>query len=91
MLAGDHLKEASDLGIPIVALGFMYSHAYFRQVVNADGWQEAVYEPFDQAASPIRPALSPTGTQAKVTITIGDRVVSCLVWSVQVGRVSLPS
>ena len=89
VLAGDHLKEASDLGIPIVGVGFMYSHAYFRQVVNADGWQEAVYEPFDQSASPIRPALIPEGTQAKVQITIGSRVVHCLVWYVQIGRVRL--
>ena len=89
ILAGDHLKEASDLGIPIVGMGFMYSHAYFRQVVNSDGWQEAVYEPFDQSASPIRPALTSTGSQAKFQITVDSRTVTCLVWQVQVGRVML--
>ena len=89
VLAGDHLKEASDLGIPLVAMGFMYSHAYFRQVVNPDGWQEAVYEPFDQTASPIRPALTPDGNQAQVQVQIGPRTITCLVWQVQIGRVRL--
>ena len=89
ILAGDHLKEASDLGIPIVGMGFMYSHAYFRQVVNPDGWQEAVYEPFDRSASPIRPSLTPAGAQAKIQITVDSRTVTCLVWQVQVGRVKL--
>jgi len=89
ILAGDHLKEASDLGIPIVGMGFMYSHAYFRQVVNPDGWQEAVYEPFDRSASPIRPSMTPTGAQAKIQIAVDSRTVTCLVWQVQVGRVKL--
>ena len=77
------------MGIPIVGMGFMYSHAYFRQVVNPDGWQEAVYEPFDRSASPIRPALTPDGTQAKIQIRVDSRTVTCLVWQVQVGRVKL--
>ena len=89
ILAGDHLKEASDLGIPIVGIGFMYSHAYFRQVVNPEGWQEAVYEPFDRSASPIRPSMTPAGTQVKIQITVDSRTVTCLVWQVQVGRVKL--
>ena len=89
ILAGDHLKEASDLGIPIVGMGFMYSQAYFRQVVNPDGWQEALYEPFDRSASPIRPALTPAGAQPKIQIVVDSRIVTCLVWQVQVGRVKL--
>ena len=89
VLAGDHLKEASDLGVPIVGIGFMYNHAYFRQVVNPDGWQEAVYEPFDPTASPIRPALTPASSQARIQIQIGARAITCLVWQVQVGRIRL--
>ena len=89
VLAGDHLKEASDLGIPIVGIGFMYSHAYFRQVVNRDGWQEAVYEPFDRASSPIVPAVSSSGDQINIQVPIGTRVVTCLVWQIQIGRVRL--
>src|SRR5579885_2417016 len=52
ILAGDHCKEASDLGIPLVGLGFMYPQGYFRQRITADGWQEAEYEPFNRMESP---------------------------------------
>ncbi len=59
VLAGDHLKEANDLGIPLVGVSFMHSQAYFRQVIGPDGWQEAVYEQFNRHASPIEPASHP--------------------------------
>ena len=68
----------------------MYSHAYFHQVVNPNGWQEALYEPFDQSASPIRPALTPSRQlKPRFQITVDSRTVTCLVWQVQVGRVKL--
>lgn len=89
ILAGDHLKEASDLGVPMVGLGFMYSQAYFRQVVNAEGWQIAVYDPFDREASPIEPALTSSGAQVTIRVRIADRYVTCAVWRVAVGRVML--
>lgn len=89
ILAGDHLKEASDLGVPLVGIGFMYSQAYFRQVVNADGWQVAVYDPFDRQASPIQPVCDDAGTQIAIRVQIADRTVTCLIWRVQVGRLSL--
>ena len=89
ILAGDHLKEASDLGIPLVAVGFMYNQAYFRQVIDVDGWQEAVYESVDQMAMPINLARTPAGDLAKVQVRLGSRMVTCVIWQIQVGRVSL--
>jgi len=89
ILAGDHLKEASDLGIPLVAVGFMYNQAYFRQVIDAEGWQEAVYDSVDQMAMPIDLARTPAGELAKIQVRIGRRLVTCIIWQVRVGRVSL--
>jgi starch phosphorylase len=89
ILAGDHLKEASDLGIPLVAVGFMYNQAYFRQAIDAEGWQEAVYDSVDQMAMPVDLARTPSGDVVKVQVPIGDRTVTCVVWFVKVGRVSL--
>ena len=89
ILAGDHVKEASDLGIPLVAVGFMYNQAYFRQVVDADGWQEAVYDSVDPRMMPIELARTPAGDLAKVQVRIGTRLVTCLIWQIQVGRVTM--
>ncbi len=89
ILAGDHLKEASDLGVPLVAVGFMYNQAYFRQVIDTEGWQEAVYDSVDQMAMPIDWARTPSGDVVKIQVPIGDRMVTCVVWCVHVGRVSL--
>ncbi len=58
ILAGDHCKESSDLGLPLVGIGFMYPQGYFRQRLNPDGWQEAHYEQFNRHESPIRHALT---------------------------------
>ncbi|MCA9454783.1 MAG: alpha-glucan family phosphorylase, partial [Nitrospira sp.] len=89
ILAGDHLKEASDLGVPLVAVGFMYSQAYFRQVVDTNGWQEAVYDSVDPMMMPIKLARTPAGDLAKVQVQLGSRMVACVIWQIQVGRVSL--
>jgi glycogen phosphorylase len=89
ILAGDHCKEASDLGVPLVGVGFMYPQGYFRQRITPEGWQEAAYAPFNQAESPIRPALIPSGDPCRITVEIGSRVVAATVWKVLVGRVTL--
>ena len=89
ILAGDHLKEASDLGIPLVAVGFMYNQAYFRQVIDVEGWQEAVYDSVDQMVMPINLARTAAGGLAKVQVQLGNRMVTCVIWKIQVGRVSL--
>lgn len=89
ILAGDHLKEASDLGIPLVAVGFMYSQAYFRQVVDANGWQEAVYDSVDPMMMPIELARTPSGDLAKIQVKLGNHDVTCVIWQIHVGRVPL--
>lgn len=89
ILSGDHAKEASDLGIPLVGVGFMYPQGYFRQRVPSHGWQEAVYEQLDMSQAPVRPALDPKGQDVRISVPMGDRVVYARVWHVQVGRVPL--
>lgn len=89
ILAGDHAKEASDLGIPLVGIGFMYPQGYFRQRINPEGWQEAEYEPFNRDESPITQALSPDGTLCNVSVELGAKRIQLLVWQVWVGRVLL--
>jgi starch phosphorylase len=89
ILAGDHLKESSDLGIPLVGFGFMYPQGYFHQRISPEGWQQAEYELFDREESPIHPALTPAGTQCRITIELESRVIHATLWQVRVGRVML--
>ncbi|MBI3248218.1 MAG: alpha-glucan family phosphorylase [Deltaproteobacteria bacterium] len=89
VLAGDHCKEASDVGVPLVGVGFMYPQGYFHQRLSADGRQEAVYEHIDRAHAPLLPALTPDGNRCLVTVPIDDRKIQMQVWHVRVGRSSL--
>ncbi|HSB86421.1 MAG TPA: alpha-glucan family phosphorylase [Ilumatobacteraceae bacterium] len=83
ILAGDHLKAASDLGIPLVAIGLLYAQGYFRQRLNADGYQEERFPRLD----PHGLALTPTGAQVSVDLA-GD-TARLNVWQVKVGRINL--
>lgn len=89
ILAGDHCKEASDLGIPIVGVGFMYPQGYFQQRITAEGWQEAEYLPFTRLDSPIHQARTRSGSPCQIKVEMDSRTVSALVWQVRVGRVNL--
>ncbi|MCL4803418.1 MAG: alpha-glucan family phosphorylase [Anaerolineae bacterium] len=89
ILAGDHAKEASDLGLPFVGVGFLYPQGYFRQHVPSHGWQEAVYEPTDLTNAPIRPVVDDAGQELRIAVEMGGRRVHARVWRVQVGRVPL--
>ncbi|HSB43982.1 MAG TPA: alpha-glucan family phosphorylase [Nitrospira sp.] len=89
ILAGDHCKEASDLGVPLVGIGFMYPQGYFKQRITAEGWQEAAYAPFNREDSPIHQALTPSGEHCRFNVDIGARNVTAVVWKVLVGRVPL--
>lgn len=89
ILAGDHCKEASDLGIPLVGLGFMYPQGYFRQRLTPDGWQEAEYDLFNRQESPISQAVTPEGAPCYVAVEVGERTVHVGVWQVWLGRVPL--
>ncbi len=86
-LAGDHLKESSDLGIPMVAVGFMYPEGYVRQRINADGWQETVDEQLDRDAAPITRVLDGQGVQLTVPVPFTDPPIHVEIWQVMVGRI----
>jgi starch phosphorylase len=89
VLAGDTCKEASDLGIPFVGVGFMYPQGYFHQDVSAEGWQHEVYERLSWTDAPIEPAVRPDGTNCVVAVPLGNRTVLAAVFVVKVGRVRL--
>jgi starch phosphorylase len=89
VLAGDHLKSASDLGLPLVGVGFLYQRGYFRQSLNADGWQIEHYPNTDFYSLPIEPALDPLGKPYVIGVNFPGRVVWAQVWRAQVGRIPL--
>jgi starch phosphorylase len=89
VLAGDHCKEASDLGVPLIGLGFMYPQGYFHQHLSADGWQEESYEKLNWEDAPIEPATGPDGSPLIVPVPLGDRSVLVAVWRVRLGRAKL--
>ena len=88
-LAGDHLKESSDLGIPVLGVGFMYPEGYLRQLINANGWQEGADEILDRDAAPIRRVLNDQGKQLIVEVPFITPSIFVSVWRTMVGRVPL--
>jgi len=89
VLAGDICKEASDLGIPLVGVGFMYPQGYFRQRISPEGWQEEVYEQLDFDEAPIIPVLSPEGHKPLAEVQWDSRVVYIKAWLVRAGRTDI--
>ncbi|MCB8959787.1 MAG: alpha-glucan family phosphorylase [Ardenticatenales bacterium] len=89
ILSGDHAKESSDLGIPLVGIGFMYPQGYFRQRIPSHGWQEAIYEQLDISKAPIMAAKDKDGNDLKVSVRIGDTEVWARFWHIKVGRTKL--
>jgi starch phosphorylase len=90
ILAGDHLKTASDLGVPIIAIGLFYRAGYFRQSLSRDGWQQERYPVTDPDGSPVSLLREPDGTPARVAVGLpGGRFIAARVWVAQVGRVPL--
>jgi starch phosphorylase len=89
VLAGDHCKEASDLGAPLVGVGFMYPQGYFHQRISNEGSQEERYERLNWTNTPIQTAITREGKPALTAVPLGDRTVLAAVWKVRVGRVSL--
>lgn len=88
VLAGDHLKAASDLGLDLVGVGLLYRHGYFRQYLDADGWQQERYPDLNPHGLPLR-RLERHGEAATLAVRLGDREVQCQVWVAQVGRIPL--
>ena len=89
MLAGDHLKSASDLQVPLVAIGLLYRYGYFRQRLRRDGWQEEYYGETHSSDLPINRIYTPDGAPLLIELTIRERVVRTQVWRADVGRVPL--
>ncbi|MGH7844170.1 MAG: alpha-glucan family phosphorylase [Candidatus Binatia bacterium] len=89
VLAGDHCKEASDLGIPLVGVGFMYPQGYFHQSMSSEGWQEELYEYLDWNHAPVEPALTKDNNPCVLSVPLGNRVVYVSVWCVRLGRVKI--
>ncbi len=89
ILAGDHLKSASDLGIPMVTIGLMYRQGYFSQRLNRSGWQEEsyIYNPFDRMA--LEPLKNEQGEPLTIELEIRQRIVKVQIWLARVGRVNL--
>ncbi|WP_299529176.1 alpha-glucan family phosphorylase [uncultured Streptomyces sp.] len=90
ILAGDHLKAASDLGVPLVGVGLLYRHGYFRQSLSRDGWQQEHYPVLDPNELPLTLLREPDGTPARVVLALpGGRSLYACVWQAHVGRVPL--
>jgi starch phosphorylase len=90
ILAGDHLKSASDLGVPIIGVGLLYQFGYFKQSLTRDGWQHEDYPVLDPNELPISLLREADGTPAIVTVDLpGGRRLTAHVWKAQVGRVPL--
>ncbi|MBD2541798.1 alpha-glucan family phosphorylase [Coleofasciculus sp. FACHB-SPT36] len=89
VLAGDHLKSASDLGLPLVAVGLLYQEGYFAQYLNADGWQQERYPVNDFYNMPLHPEQNPDGSELRISVEYPGRTVYARVWRVQVGTVPL--
>ena len=89
VLAGDHCKAASDLGLPFVAVGLLYRQGYFRQQINKRGEQEAVYERYNFADMPVRPVKNLSGNDIIISVELPGRTLRAKIWKVEVGRINL--
>jgi len=89
ILAGDHLKSASDLGIPLIGVGLMYQKGYFRQYLNIDGWQHEVYVENDVYNMPLELVRADDTTPLTISIDYPGRSVQAQIWCVSIGRVKL--
>jgi len=89
ILSGDHAKEASDLGLPFIGIGFLYNQGYFSQHITEDGWQEAGYRRYFFEDAPVLPFLNDEGQPLTVAVELPGRTLHARLWKIQVGRVLL--
>src|SRR4030095_4924181 len=89
ILAGDHLKSASDLNVPLVAVGLLYRYGYFRQTISHDGWQEERYADVFESDLAREPVLDDSGNRITVVVHIRGREVHAQAWLAKIGRISL--
>lgn len=89
VLSGDHCKSASDLGVPLVAVGLLYRRGYFQQAIDAEGVQQHIYPEYDFTRFPMRPVSTVTGREVLVSVPFPGREVRAKLWLAQIGRVPL--
>jgi starch phosphorylase len=89
VLAGDHLKSASDLGIPLIGIGLLYAQGYFRQALDGNGWQQEFYLNTDLDLLPIQTVKRPDGHPLQVAVETNTGVLRARVWRAEVGRTTL--
>ncbi len=89
VLSGDHLKSSSDLDLPLVGVALLYQHGYFRQFLNADGWQQERYPENDFYTLPIKPVRDAAGEPLRVEVSLPTGPLAIKVWEIAVGRVKL--
>ncbi|HUR41056.1 MAG TPA: alpha-glucan family phosphorylase [Verrucomicrobiae bacterium] len=89
VLAGDHLKASSELGLPLVAVGLLYRQGYFTQTLDADGRQHAMAHESDFSELPVAPCLDPQGREVRVSVEFAERQVQLRVWRASIGQVPL--
>jgi len=89
VLSGDHLKSASDLGLPLVGVGLLYQEGYFRQYLNADGYQQESYPINDYANLPVHLERDEKGSPLLISVPMPGRELFAQIWRVQVGRIAL--
>jgi starch phosphorylase len=86
VLAGDHLKSMSDLGVPVVGVGLLYAQGYVHQLIDENGWQQDSYEPIGSAELPAEPVLGGDGEPVRVQVEMPGRTVQLRIWHVRAGR-----
>jgi len=89
VLAGHHLKSASDLGVPLVGVGLLYQQGYFRQYLTSDGWQQELYPVNDFYNLGVQTAIGPEAVPLQITLSMAGRPLSVRVWRAEVGRLPL--
>ncbi|MDR3171098.1 MAG: alpha-glucan family phosphorylase [Treponema sp.] len=89
ILSGDHMKTASDMGLPLVGIGLLYRQGYFKQVLNADGFQQESYPENDWYNMPVERKVNKDDEPIKITVDLAGRNVVAQIWEVKVGRISL--
>src|SRR5262245_9658123 len=89
VLAGDHCKEAGDLGVPLIGVGLMCPQVQLHPHISAEGWRGESYERLSWADAPVAPATTPDGRPCVIAVPLGERSVLVAVWRVRVGRVQL--
>jgi glycogen phosphorylase len=89
ILAGDHLKSASEIGLPLIAIGLLYRNGYFQQYLSADGWQQEAYPELDFYNMAVEPVRHTDGSPVHIRVEMPDNAVFCKLWKANVGRIPL--